>query len=370
MRGSARHWTCLPSKIDDLQMQDLNRKVDSEGRSPRAVARDALARMDLIKAGAVTTEDPLVDLGLAAGLGRRGGSRCPAGHATCVPGPRCADCAELFTLGRGGLRVPRAWLWSVPMPSSTSRHPAPTRSEDFEAVAAVGQDIIHVVTLQVGPRSLTDAKTIATGPDGSSSARIAGLLKSGLGLSGALAPQEDGSTGGLVAKVRDKSADVAIVFAPEGDAALAKVFGEGGLRLLPIEGWNEGGNLVRYPFLREARLSADDYEGQYSDVDTLGAQLVLAGPAPRSGDLVGDQGPSAIAVGLSPISGSAVADLNAALDDAPLIDPALRQAAALAPVLPEPPAAINPSADISIFNVLIVILLVWIIWLYIRPEYR
>ena len=183
-------------------------------------------------------------------------------------------------------------------------------------------------------------------------------------------PQEDGSTGGLIAKVKDKSADVAIVFAPEGDAALAKVFDEGGLRLLPIEGWTEGGNLVRYPFLREARLSADDYEGQYSDVDTLGAQLVLAGPAPRSGDLVGDQGPSAIAVGLSPISGSAVADLNAALDDAPLIDPAIRQAAALAPVLPEPPASINPSADISIFNIIIVVLFVWIIWLFIRPEYR
>ena len=137
-----------------------------------------------------------------------------------------------------------------------------------------------------------------------------------------------------------------------------------------ITGWNEGANLVRYPFLREARLTGGTYPGQRGAIETLGAQLVLAGPAPQSGDIVGDLGPSAISVGLSPISGSAVADLNAAISGEPLIDPALRQAAALAPVLPVPPAAINPDADISIFNVVIVVLFVWILWLYARPEYR
>ena len=30
----------------------------------------------------------------------------------------------------------------------------------------------------------------------------------------------------------------------------------------------------------------------------------------------------------------------------------------------------NPDADISIFNVVIVVLFVWILWLYARPEYR
>lgn len=359
----------LGGKIDEDQMRDLNRKVDSEGRSPRAVARDALARMELISAGAVATEDPLliaaspqVSEGVAAADSLRATRRAFQGRDVQISpsydplGEVAAGTARLALVGADAF--------------FDLSGPAPMRNEDFEAVAPVSQNIIHVVTLQVGPRGLADAKTIATGPEGSSSAKIAGLLKSGLGLSAELLPQEDGSTAGLAAKVRDKTADVAIVFAPEGDAALVSAFGEGGLRLLPIEGWNEGGNLVRYPFLREARLPPEDYQGQYAAVDTLGAQLVLAGPAPRSGDLVGDQGPSAIAVGLSPISGSAVADLNAAIDDAPLVDPALRQAAALAPELPAPPAAINPEADISIFNVAIVVLLVWIIWLYIRPDYR
>jgi hypothetical protein len=86
--------------------------------------------------------------------------------------------------------------------------------------------------------------------------------------------------------------------------------------------------------------------------------------------VVGDQGPSAIADSLSPISDAAIKALGAAIAGSPLIDPTLRQAAALAPVLPEPPESINPAADISIFNLLIVCLFVWLIWLYIRPEYR
>ena len=89
-----------------------------------------------------------------------------------------------------------------------------------------------------------------------------------------------------------------------------------------------------------------------------------------SGDAVGDLGPSSVAVSLSPISGVAVKALNDAVPGSLLIDPTLRQAAALAPELPEPPAEINPSADVSILSLAVVIFFVWVIWLYVRPEYR
>ena len=127
---------------------------------------------------------------------------------------------------------------------------------------------------------------------------------------------------------------------------------------------------MRFPFLREARISSGVYKGQFGAIDTLGTQLVLAGPAPIAGDAVGDLGPSSIAVSLSPISDVAVKALNDAIPGTLLIDPTVRQAAALAPQLPQPPADINPSADVSILSLAVVIFLVWVIWLYIRPQYR
>ena len=87
--------------------------------------------------------------------------------------------------------------------------PAPTRNESFEAVAPVGQNLIHVITRLDGPTNLKDAKTIAAGPAGSSSARIAGLLKAGLGLTGDVLEEADASAAGLTGKIRDGGADSA-----------------------------------------------------------------------------------------------------------------------------------------------------------------
>jgi len=359
----------LAGKIDADLMRDLNRKVDSEGRSPRAVARDALARMDLIAAGAVTTDDPLliaaspqITEGAAAATALRAARKAFQGRDVQIA-PTDSALAEVAA---GNARL--ALVGAEAFFDLTG--PAPARSETYEAVAPVGQNLIHIVTRLDGPNRLSEAQTIASGPAESSSARVAGLLKAGLELPGEVVMEADSSAAALAAKVQDGSADVAIVFAPEGDKSLTAVFAEGGLRLLPVLDWNKGANLVRFPFLREARLTGGVYSGQRSAVDTLGAQLVLAGPAPQTGDAVGDQGPSAVAVGLSPITGSAVKALNGAIAGGPLIDPALKQAAALAPVLPEPPAAINPDADVSLFNLATVILFVWILWLFTRPKYR
>jgi hypothetical protein len=128
--------------------------------------------------------------------------------------------------------------------------------------------------------------------------------------------------------------------------------------------------LARFPFLREARIPSGTYEGQFGAVETLGTQLVLAGPAPVAGDAVGDLGPNSIAISLSPISGVAVRALNDAVPGTLQIDPTLRQAAALAPVLPQLPSDINPSPDRSILSLAVVIFLAWVVWLYIRPQYR
>lgn len=248
--------------------------------------------------------------------------------------------------------------------------PAPTRDDRFEAVAVVGRNLVHVVTRLDGPTRLDGAKSIAVGPAGSSSQQIASVLVSGLGLSAQLSAVEVGSTAALVAAVADGEADVAVIPIPGGDKSLASAMSAAdGLRLMGITGWNSGANLVRYPFLREARISSGTYTGQFGAVDTLATQLVLAGPA-AAGEAVADQGPNTISDGVLPISNQAIEALNSALSGGPLIDPTLKQAAALLPTLPEPPASMNPAADVSILNLIVVGFLVWLIWLYIRPEHR
>ncbi len=359
----------LAGKIDADQMRDLNRKVESEGRSARAVARDFLARNDMISAGAVQADDPLliaaspqVSEGAKASTSLRAARRAFPGRDVQIT----PSYEGLESVGSGNARLALVSAEAFFDLSS----PSPVRDDSYEAVAAIGQSLIHLMTRTDGPTRLDQATTIAVGPEGSPSARVAGLLKAGLGLSAEILNEDDATAQALAKKVRDGTADIGLVFAPEGNSEIVEAFSEGGMRLVPVTGWTDGPNLVRYRFMRQARISEGLYTGVFGTVETLGAQLVLAGPAPRSGDVVGDQGPSAIAVGLAPISDSAVADLNAAIAGEPLIDPAIRQAAALAPKLPEPPAAINPRADISFFNLAIIILLCWVLWLYARPARR
>ncbi|GAB5467079.1 MAG: hypothetical protein Kilf2KO_01090 [Rhodospirillales bacterium] len=367
--GLAGALDALAGKIDDKAMQDLNRKVDIEGRSPQAVARDALARMGLIQSGAVVVEEPLniaaspyVGEGAAASAALRAARSAFVGRDVQIA-PTHDPLAKVAS-GEARLAMVGADAFF------DLSGPAPRRDDRFEAVAVVDQNLIHLVTPQFGPTGLDKAERILVGPEGSSSHRIGGLLVEGLGLPGALTVTDADTTESLVAGLDPEGNDVAVVFAPEGDRALVEAFSDGGHRLLKVDGWSEGANLVRFPFLREARIDEGVYRGQTAAVDTLGSQLVLAGPAEQPGDAVGDQGPSSIAVGLSPISGTAVKTLSASIAGAPLIDPTLKLAPALAPVLPSPPAAMNPSPYISILSLAVVILLVWLTWLYIRPEIR
>ncbi len=359
----------LAGKIDGAAMQELNRKVDIEGRSPEAVARDALARMGIIQAGAVQTEEPLL-IAAAPSIGEGAAASAALRAArSAFTGQDIQISPTLDPLGEVAAGNARLALVGADAFFDLSG-PAPTRDNRFEAVAAVDQNLIHLVVAQFGPTGLEEAKSIVVGPEGSVSDRIAQLLKDGLNLSASIDRGDSGTAEALMSRLSDEGGNVAVIFTPEGDRALVDAFAKGNYRLVNIGGWSESANLVRFPFLRESRIGAGVYRGQLGSVDTLGSQLVLAGPAPTTGDAVGNTGPSAIAVGLTPISGTAVKAINASITGAPLIDPTLPQAAALSPELPAPPASMNPSPYVSILSLAVSILLVWLVWLYIRPEYR
>lgn len=360
----------LAGKVTPELIQELNGRVDIEGRLPRAVARDALARLGLIDAGAVEALDPLLvsaesqfTEGPQSALVLRAVQKAFTGRDVQFS----VTDNPLASVASGEARLALVGADSFYDLSS----PAPTRIDGFEAVGAVGQGIVHLIASRNKVSNLGDITSVAVGPSDSTSARIGGTISGGLGLDAELVPVDGDDVAAMIAAVKDGDADATIIVAEEGNAGITSAMSVGGLRMMSLEGWSEGANLVRYPFLRQARIPGGTYAAQSRPVDTLRTQMVLAGPAPVVGDAVGDQGPAAVAVeALQPISGTAVATINAAIPGTLSIDPALPIAGSLAPVLPTPPASLNPDPDISILSLILVGFFVWLGWLLIRPEYR
>ena len=370
----ARHPTlgqainALAGKINADAMQALNGKVEIEGRSAASVARNALLEMGLIKGGTVSVEEPLQvassasiaasDLSTAA---LRAVRRAFTGREVQVS----ADGSPLAKVASGEARL--ALVGADAFFDTSAAVPA--RDNRFEAVAVVGQNVVHLIGRGASP-DLKSVKSVATGPEGSDTHRLAGLITKGLGMSASLQAVDAGTPEAVIEAMTSGAADAAIVIAPLGNRAISRMVDGVAFSVASLAGWKDGANLVQYPFLREVRIPANTYRVQRSAIDTLGVQVVLAGMAPVTGDAVGDQGPSAIATTIAPIPASTIKTINGALPGASLVDPTLQQAVVLAPELPQPPAPINPGADVSVLNLAIVALFIWLCWLYARPEHN
>ena len=361
----------LAGRIDATMMADLNRMVDIEGRPPQAVARDALARLGLVEGGAVEAEDPLriaaSPLAVrddAASAALRAARRAFTGREVTID-PRHAPLTAVVDREARLALVSAASFFDMD-------GIVPTRDDRFEAVAVVGETVVHLVTA-TGARTIDDvseATRIVVGPEGSASNRIGAALAEGLNLFAVLVPVEADTLADLLAATAEQGADLAVVEAPLGHPALTEALASGEHRLVSVGDWGQGANLVRYPFLRQARVPAGAYPTVDRPVETLGSQLVLAGPAPSTGDLIGDHGPSAFSDELLPLPDDAVTALQDALGTSVTVDPTLRRAAALTPETPPEPAAVNPAADVSVLSAAVVVMLIWLIWLYVRPQRR
>lgn len=355
----------LAGRIDAQTMAALNGRVDIDGRSAETVARAALAEMGLVEGGAVSTEAPLViaatplladtSYGNAA---LRAARRAFTGRESEI----VADNDPLTPVGTGDARMALVTADAFFDLSG----PEPVRNERLEAVAAVGQSVVHLFT-NTGD---SEIGSLIVGPPGTASSRLGPVIAEGLGLEVAIETAEAETAEAMLATLEATGADAVLVVAPMGHATAEGLSGQADLSLRTLEGWKERANLVRYPFLREVRVPARTYPRQYVAADTLGEQVVLAGVAPDTSDMVGNQGPGAVAESVSPLPDSAVTTLGESIPGTTLIDPTLKQASALAPPEPELPAGINPAFDVSLLNLGIVLLMLWLGWLYLRPEHR
>lgn len=359
----------LAGQLDVERMRDLNRRVDLQGQSPAVVARGALADLGLIEDAGLpteTTEPLLIAASPYAGLGGGAGAALQAARSAFEG--RQIQLAPthnpLDAVGRGQARLALVGAQEFIRPGSAEP------VGNFEAVGLVGETTLHLVALKDGLTRFADAEQIAAGAPDSASERTARTLVDGLGLDAELV-NTPGDTAETVSEaVLASDADAAVVMAPLGNEIVTRLLGNGA-RLLALEDWEQGNNLIRYPTLRQARIPADAYPDQRSAVDTLTAQLVLAAVGPTPANAAGDRGPGAsYSESAQPLADATVTALNEALGSEVEIDPALRQAAVLTPRLPDPPAPLNPAPGMSILNVFVIGLIVWLLWIYVRPERR
>ena len=363
--------SALAGKIDGATMQALNGKVDIEGRSAESVARTALAELGLIDGGSVAADEPLVVSATAsiqaselATTALRAARRAFTGREVNV----VASDDPLAQIASGDARMALVGADAFFDLSGA----VPTRDDRFEAVAVVGQNVVHLIgksgAKTVGGPDFKAIKSLATGPEGSPAARLAAVIVQGLGLEATLKHAASSTPQAIIETLTSGQADAALVVAPLGDQAVSSMIDGVLFGVLPLDAWKEGANLVRYPFLRAVRVPANTYRVQRQPVEALGVQVVLAGMAPVTGDAVGDTGPSAVRTTIAPIPADTIKTITAAIPGTLLVDPTLRQAAALAPELPSPPASINPAADVSVLNIIIFLMFIGLLWLYARPE--
>ena len=355
LQGALRR---LAGRLAAETMQRLNSQVDQDALAPREVARAALAEMGLIEADAgldvsepvLVAHSPLIGADAETGTALRAVREAYPGRRVLLQ----SEPDPLAAVGTGD--APLALVAAVEFAALEDGGELSPRP--FEAFGVAGQAYVHLIG-RGDTRRFADVATLATGPEGSASHRAAQIIAAAVdGLS--LVSTEDLSSA---------DADAALVLAPIGSSVVQGLLERG--RLLPIDGWDSGNNLVRFPQLRQARIPAGSYAGQIFAVETLSSQLVLAGPVVLDTDAVGPQGPGAsIPTEVSALSDGTVIALNNALGQGTGLDPAIRAAPALTPLLPSPPAAVNPSSAISLMTALVLVMFGWLIWLYARPERR
>ena len=351
----------LAGQLDAAMMQRLNSQVDQDALPPRQVARAALAEIGLIDdSAALDVAEPLIVAHSPLITGDTETGRALRAVREAFPGRRVLLQPEpdpLAAIGAGVAPVALAAAVEFVTVDETGN----LESRPFEAVGVVGQSYMHIIGLGE-IRRFEAVETLATGPEGSASHR-AGQVLAAVNQDLTLMPLPDS------AAMADSGADAALILAPIGGLSIQD-FRETG-RLIPLTGWDQGNNLVRFPQLRQARIPAGSYDGQLGAIETLASQLVLAGPVVVDTDAIGPQGPGAsLPTDVAALADNTVRAINAALGAETTLDPAVPGAPALVPALPEPPASVNPSSAISALTAIVLLMFVWLIWLYARPERR
>jgi hypothetical protein len=261
------------------------------------------------------------------------------------------DATAFYTLGEGVFPQPRGGA---------------------EGLGVAGYDMAHILVRQDGEVGvIADVSRLGVGQTGGNSERAAHMILSALGLNedvelvGTEAPGEE-AVDAQVALLQDGELDAVLLMAAVDHPKITEIMNGDRLQLLPLPEWQEGNHLIRFPFLRVARIPAGTYAGQSEPVDTAGAQVVLAGPT-ASADPIGTAGPGSAAIGeVLPLTDKTVVSLNENLETEELLDPAVPSSAILRPQPRAAPASVTPSPAHSVVNFLVICVIIYLLYLYFR----
>lgn len=363
----------LGGAITTEEMRQLNADVELDGQDPAIVAQRFLAGAGLIEVDQqqLIVEPLLVAVG---GLDARRGQIATALSAVRkvfrgrdVEVTSFADPLHAVVTGDARLAVAGAESFY-----ELGDDVFPQPRGGAEAVGVVGFDLAHlIVRRDGGPNSLTDVVRLAVGEAGGESQRTAEMVLTSLGLIDQIELVTFASDGGdaLAASVealQGGDVDALFLMAARGHPRIASLLAEDTFMLLGIPEWQVGNNLIRFPFLRVARIASDTYEGMSAPVDTIGAQVVLAGPG-ASGDALGTAGPISASIGeILPLAKTSILELNKQLAAGESLDPTIPSAAILRPQPKPAPEAMNPSPASSITNLIVILVMIYLISLYFR----
>ncbi len=357
----------LAGAIDAPTLRELVRQVQVTGRTPRAVAAIALARLGIAEGGATTP--PEIPLAIAIDpleLGSAPANRALDAVRTAMPGRAVAlapTSRPLAALGAG-----EAGMAVVPAAAHfRMTSDGAVRDDTVEAIGVVGRSVLYAVAANDGPARLGGARVVATGPDGSPSHLVAATLARHAEGAVTLAPQADDGASAIGAAIARGAADAGLVIASRQRGDVVEMLRAGPeLRLVDAAAWWQGPARLALPFLAEATLRPESHPGIDRAVSVLSMQTVITGPAPPEAAGLGRQGPISFDTRVQPLTDTTVRAIDRALGTRPDVGASLRAAPALAPRPPEAPTARNPRPDQALLTMGIFAYLAVAGWLLVR----
>ncbi len=324
----------LSNVIDTQSMREMNRSVEFEGADIASVANKFLISKGLLpdskKIDSTTVKDLILSVGM---LDDSGGTVSKALRAARKGFPkrkiriiRDADPKNLVNSDKA-----RIALLGADAFYTLAGDGLPVQDKSMEALGVVGYRTVHLlVSTESQAGNLNQMKKLGVGPVGGTSHHTASILINGLGLTNQvkLIP---GKIEDQIGMINNGTLDGILLMVEQGSRLVAELMRSDDFRLVSLTGWDEGNAVMRFPFLRLSRIAMDAYPNQLSVVETVSAQTVLAGPAPKKDSGAGNAGPIAIATSGLPVADSTVLKLNEALGMDENIDPTIPFAKVLRP---------------------------------------
>ena len=359
----------LEGAIDASSMQQMNKSVELDAQSPASVATVYLASNGLLPEGAAVAA--VESLSVVGDPGVMRGSETARALRAIRAGFQGMDIElvnsddPLATLSNGEARVAMAGTESF----YSMGESGPVAKDNAVAFAVLGHKTGHLFALSGGPGDISGMSRIATGQAGTGSALVLEMIMTSFGLNVEIVNEEK-SLGEQLEGLRNGDYDGVFAMLSQGDRNAESAMQAGGLMLVGMDEWSEGGHTAQYSFIRPTTIAANTYSSQSGAVSGVSTQYVLASPVEPQHE-TGDVGPGTANIAQAiPVSAGAVNSIRDALGGSEIVDPAVPVHAALLTTIEVIDKSLPFSLDISIINILIIVFVVWIIYACFLPSPR